>query len=124
MQKTSADCLINGINCSTCIDTQNQTTPSCNCVDGYIMNTSTSLCDQCQHPCATCQTTVDYCLTCAATYTIDSNTHTCSCLTSQYEVNVTPQKCQNCTSPCATNCGSCVIGLNQNLKTNQFVCDD
>ncbi|CAD8213371.1 unnamed protein product [Paramecium pentaurelia] len=94
------------------------------------MNTSTYLCDQCQHPCATCQTTVDYCLICAVTYTIDLNTHTCSCLTSQYEVNVTPQTCQNCTSPCATcilsatNCGSCLIGLNRNLQTNQCVCDD
>ncbi|CAD8213212.1 unnamed protein product [Paramecium pentaurelia] len=123
-------CVINSSDCQTCNDLANQEGVTCQCKPGYIMNTSNYFCDQCQFPCVTCQTTVNYCLTCAATYTIDSSTHTCSCLTNQYEVNGTPKTCQNCTSPCstctqsATNCGSCVTGLNRNLQTNQCVCDD
>ncbi|CAD8127452.1 unnamed protein product [Paramecium sonneborni] len=128
--KPCLNCSSSGSNCSTCVDTTNQTPSSCSCPSNYIMNTSNYFCNQCQFPCATCQTTVSYCLTCASTYTIDSSTHTCSCQNNQFEVNSTPKTCQNCSSLCqtctlsATNCGSCVGGLHRHLDNNQCICDN
>ncbi|CAD8198174.1 unnamed protein product [Paramecium octaurelia] len=87
------------------------------------------MCDQCVHPCATCQNSVTECYSCASTYQYDSTAHTCTCLTNQYETIGLPKTCQNCSSPCLTcssnvNCISCISGLNRHISGSSCICDD
>ncbi|CAD8107684.1 unnamed protein product [Paramecium sonneborni] len=127
--KPCANCITNQTICSTCMDSLNQIPSSCNCNSGFIMNSSTYMCDQCNHPCFTCQNSINECHACFSSYQYDSTAHTCTCLTNQYEDNGSPKQCQNCQSPCLTcssftDCNSCVIGLNRHLQGNSCICDD
>ncbi|CAD8117483.1 unnamed protein product [Paramecium sonneborni] len=114
--------------CITCIDNIHQTTPNCQCDDGYFLNTSTFMCDQCSFPCLTCQSTATICLSCRSTYTLISNS--CTCLTNEFEKNTDPKTCQQCVSPCyecsgsQLNCSSCITGLNRHLHNHDCICDD
>ncbi|CAK94557.1 unnamed protein product (macronuclear) [Paramecium tetraurelia] len=123
------NCSTSSTNCTSCIDSAHQSTPSCQCSSGYLMNTSTHMCNACTFPCLTCQNSVSECHSCASTYQYDSTAHTCTCLTNQYEDSGSPKTCQNCQSPCLTcssnvNCNSCISGINRHLSGSSCICDD
>ncbi|CAD8107708.1 unnamed protein product [Paramecium sonneborni] len=128
-QYPCADCVASQpTNCTACID-PHQTSPTCQCISGYIMDTNTHMCNACTFPCFTCQNSINECHACFSSYQYDSTAHTCTCLTNQYEDNGSPKQCQNCQSPCLTcssftDCNSCVIGLNRHLQGNSCICDD
>ncbi|CAD8117276.1 unnamed protein product [Paramecium primaurelia] len=86
------------------------------------------MCDQCQFPCLTCETTASTCLSCSLTYTLISNS--CSCQINEFEADTNPKSCFGCLSPCntcsgsSTNCQSCITGLNRHLNNQTCICDD
>ncbi|CAD8193166.1 unnamed protein product [Paramecium pentaurelia] len=116
------NCNTSSTDCTSCIDSAHQTTPTCACVSGYIKNTSNDMCTACTFPCATCQNTIIECHSCASTYQYDSSAHTCTCLTNQYEDNGSPKECQNCSLPC-TKCTSPTVCTECNDVSHQVLND-
>ncbi|CAD8192940.1 unnamed protein product [Paramecium pentaurelia] len=137
-------CSSNSTNCTICVDSINQSTPTCQCNESYIMNTSTYQCtsqniqqtcedgyylditQQCQvciFPCLKC-TNQQECIECLPGL-IQFET-TCKCPFGQYEEI---DKCVNCQLPCLSCQGSaskCLACAPQNQVVNeifQCVCD-
>lgn len=117
-----ATCTISGIACDTCLSNLNPPlyliNQKCvlaeNCPSGTYSNSTDSKCSNCVSPCLTCSN-FSFCLSCI----VGSNLYNGSCINScppgYYILN---QICSLCLSPClscvnlATNCLSCVTGLN------------
>ncbi|CAK94680.1 unnamed protein product (macronuclear) [Paramecium tetraurelia] len=127
--KPCQSCSSSSTNCSTCVDTTNQVTPTCACKEAQILNTSSYLCDSCPSnckvcsstsvctqcydgyllsatvcipctkPCAKCSSSVTTCDTCVDTS--KQSPPLCNC-TSGYVINTTSYLCDQCTFPCAT----------------------
>ncbi|CAD8152359.1 unnamed protein product [Paramecium pentaurelia] len=86
------------------------------------------MCDQCQFPYLTCETTASTCLSYSLTYALVSNSF--SCQINEFEADTNPKSRFGCLSPCytcsssSTNCQSCITGLNRHLNNQTCVCDD